>query len=78
MSAPLTPPVRRALWRIPRILEEDGYGTDAGLMAELGLEYGDVRTAVGILYRQRKTDRCYSYIVLPARREIAVPAGRAA
>ena len=66
MSAPLTPAVRRALWRIPVLLGEDGYATDATLSAELGLELGDLRTAVWILYRQRKVDRIGAYIVAPA------------
>jgi hypothetical protein len=67
MSAPLTPGVRRALWRIPVLLAEDLYATDAGLCAELGLELRDLRTAVAILYRQRKVDRIGVYLVAPAR-----------
>ena len=66
MSAPLTPAVRRALWRIPVILGEDLYGTDASLSAELGLELRDLRTAVAILYRQRRVDRIGIWIVPPA------------
>jgi len=66
MSAPLTPAVRRALWRIPVILGEDLYATDASLRAELGLEHGELRTAVAILYRRRRVDRVGEYIVLPA------------
>ena len=57
MSAPLTPGVRRALWRIPVILAGELYATDASLSAELGLDLRDLRTAVSILYRQRKADR---------------------
>ena len=82
MSAPLTPAVRRALRRIPAILEEDLYATDASLSAELGLELRDLRTAVAILYRQRKVDRIGLYIVAPAvpREPLEVPSapGRAA
>jgi hypothetical protein len=65
MSAPLTPGVRRALRRVPLILEESGYTTEAALMAELGAEYGDVRTALGILYGQHRIDRVLGYVVLP-------------
>ena len=79
MSAPLTPGVRRALWRIPAILAENGFAEDTGLCAELGLDFGELRTAVGILYRRRKVDRCGEYIVLPAPpREPLAPSGRAA
>ena len=66
MSAPLTPAARRALWRIPAILAEDGFAADLDLAAELGLEYGELRTALGILYRRRQVDRCGEYIALPA------------
>ena len=82
MSAPLTPAVRRALWRIPVILGEDLYATDATLVAELGLELRDLRTAVAILYRRRKVDRIGAYIVPPAapREPLEIPSasGRAA
>ncbi len=79
MSAPLTPGVRRALWRIPVILAEDGFAQDIGLCAELGLDFAELHTAVGILYRRRKVDRCGEYIVLPAPpREPIAPQRRAA
>ena len=77
MSAPLTASVRRALWRIPAILAEDGFTTDAALMAELGLGYRELRTAVAILYARRRVDTCNGYLVLPAREPI-MPPGRAA
>ena len=51
MSAPLTLAVRRALVRIPLVLTEDGFATDQDLVGELRIDYADVRTAVGILYR---------------------------
>ncbi len=77
MSAPLAPAIRRALWRIPVILGEDMFATDASLQADLGLEYSELRTAVAILYRLRRVDRIGQYIVLPARKPTE-PAGRAA
>ncbi|HEY1319562.1 MAG TPA: hypothetical protein VGF32_04915 [Streptosporangiaceae bacterium] len=66
MSAPLTPAVRRALWRIPAILAEDGFATDATLSAELGLDRSELRTAIVILYKRRKIDRIGDYVVPPA------------
>jgi hypothetical protein len=66
MSAPLTPGVRRALWRIPVILAEDGYATDASLAGELGLDYSEIYTVIAILYRRRRVDRIGGYIVAPA------------
>jgi hypothetical protein len=70
MSAPLAPGVRRALRRIPLILEESGYTTETALMAELGAEYRDVRAAIGILYGQGRVDRVIGYVVLPGRRSL--------
>lgn len=67
MSAPLTPAVRRALYRVPIIITEDGYATDAYLRRELGLEYGELRTVIAILYRQRRIDLVIGYLVAPAR-----------
>ena len=82
MSAPLTPAVRRALRRIPVILADDLCATDSSLSDELGLELRDLRTAVAILYRQRKVDRIGAYIVAPAapREPLEAPgeSGRAA
>lgn len=75
MSAPLSRAVRTALWRIPAILEQNGYATEASLMAGLGAEYRDVRTAIGILYGQGRVDRVIGYVVLPGRRS---PASREA
>ena len=78
MSAPLAAAVRQALRRIPVILEEDGYSTDERLLADLRIDYADLRTAIGILFRQRRIDRCHAYLVPPPHREpVAVP-GRAA
>ena len=76
MSAPLTAAVRRALWRIPAILGEDGFATDADLAAELGLERADLRTAVAILYRRRRIDRCGDYLVAPGQPGPLVPPAR--
>jgi len=82
MSAPLTAGVRRALWRIPVIVAEDGYATDDYLCAELGVDFSEVRTAVAILWRQRRIDRVVGYLVAPAapREPITLPdaPGRAA
>jgi len=66
VSAPLTPGVRRALWRVPVIIAEDGYATDASLADELGLDYGEMRTVIAILYRRGRVDRIGGYIVAPA------------
>ena len=75
MSAPLTLAVRRALFRIPVILSEDGFAIDQDLAAELRIDYADVRTAAGILYRRRRVDRCAGYLVpYPEREPIRLPA----
>ena len=50
MSAPLTRDVRQALRRIPVIIAEDLYATDAILLAELGIDRRELRTAIAILY----------------------------
>ena len=74
MSAPLTLAVRRALVRIPLVLTEDGFATDQDLVGELRIDYADVRTAVGILYRRRRVDRCGGYLVpYPEREPIRLP-----
>jgi hypothetical protein len=69
VTASLTAAVRQALRRIPVILGEDLYATDASLCAELGIELRDLRTAVAILYRQRRIDRIGTWLVAPASRE---------
>ena len=66
MSAPLTRGVRQALRRIPVIIAEDLYATDAILLAELGIDRRDLRTAIAILYAQRRVDRVGDFIVAPA------------
>lgn len=67
MSAPLPQGLGRLLRKLAQILEADGYSTDADLERELGLDYSDVRTVIGIAYRQRRVDRCGPYLVPPAR-----------
>ena len=64
-------------WRMCRqivaILEQDTGRTDADLTIMLTAPAA-VRQTVAILYRQRKVDRCWDYVVLPrqlARRESA-------
>jgi hypothetical protein len=74
MTAPLTPGVRQALRRIPVIIAEDLYATDESLLAELGIDRRELRTAVSILYRQRKLDRVYGYLVpYPDRQPVRLP-----
>jgi hypothetical protein len=51
--------------RILAILERDIARTDADLTVMLTAPAADVRQAVAILYRQRKADRCWEYVVLP-------------
>lgn len=82
VSAPLTSGVRQALRRVPQVLREDGFATDSALCAEFGIDLRELRTAVAILYRQRRADRIGIYIVAPAspRTPVALPdaAGQAA
>lgn len=59
--------------RIVTLVGEDGYATDEGLAAELGLDFSEIRTAVGTLYRRRRLDRVDDYLVLPEHRDPPVP-----
>ncbi len=82
MSAPLTAGVRQALRRVPLIIAEDLYATDDSLLAVLGIDRRELRTAIAILYRQRRVDRVGDFIVAPAapREPLDLPStpGRAA
>jgi transcription initiation factor IIE alpha subunit len=64
-------------WRLGRqtlaMLETDIGRTDADLAAMLGITLAELRPIIGVLYRQRKIDRCWDYVVLPSR-----PAGQQA
>ena len=68
MSAPLTAGVRQGPARIPVIIAGELYATDAILLAELGIDRRDLRTAVAILYAERHVDRVGDFIVAPAAR----------
>jgi hypothetical protein len=62
-------PFNRLRWASVRLIAaitEDGYGVDEDLRPGLGLTPGEWRTLVGTLYKQRRVDRCDSYLVLPA------------
>jgi hypothetical protein len=62
-------PYSRLRWAATRVLAlvaEDGYSTDEALADSLGLPLAEIRTIVGVLYRQRRIDRAYGYLVLPA------------
>jgi len=55
------------LRRILSVLGDDDGLADAELAAHLGVPPADVRQAARILYRQRRTDYCWGYIVLTPR-----------
>lgn len=73
-SSPNTPrPYARLRWasiRVLAIVAEDGYSTDEALRAETGLGPAELRTIIGVLYRQRRLDRADGYLVLPASRHL--------
>ena len=58
-----------ANWRIGRqiilVLERDIGRTDHDLARVLGVSLAELRPVTGTLYRQRKVDRCWDYLVLP-------------
>ena len=60
-----------AQWRMCRqilaILERDTGRTEADLTVMVTASAADVWQAVAILYRQRKADRRWDYVVLPRR-----------
>lgn len=60
----LSPQVRQLLRQIPSVLAHDVARTDAELAAIMHVSVGEVRTAVAILYRQRRVDRCWRWVVL--------------
>jgi hypothetical protein len=64
-----------ALNRVIAIVADDLYSTDETLADELGLDYGELRLVVSVLYRQRRIDRADGYLVLPARQLAAAESG---
>jgi hypothetical protein len=64
-----------ALNRVIAIVADDLYSTDETLADELGLDYGELRLVVSVLYRQRLIDRADGYLVLPVRQLAAAESG---
>jgi hypothetical protein len=67
----VTPAQWRLANRILQILAIEVGRTDSQLADRLGVEVADLRPIVGVLYRQRKLDRCWDYVVIAPR-----PAGQ--
>jgi len=60
-----------AQWRLGRQIEgilarEIGL-TDAALASHLKVTMAELRPVVGVLYRQRRVDLCWGYVVLSSR-----------
>ncbi|HEY1914683.1 MAG TPA: bifunctional DNA primase/polymerase [Streptosporangiaceae bacterium] len=60
--------------RVLAILARDGGSTDDELAAELGVSAAELSPVIGLLYRQRRVDRCHRYLVPAPTAAVARPA----